>query len=86
MRIYHGEVVDVLYWNELTEEEKKDFGWATEEDTFFRYQDNVYCLAEFTRLDGETIPGKWDGALADSYFSAVLVRVLDDRIAVAVCY
>lgn len=80
---------DVLYWHELSEKERADFDYLDSEDqqsqaSFFRYRGEVYDLGEF--MGGAEKP--WHGVHTDSYFSAILVRYVDDneRVIVARAY
>ena len=67
---------------ELTPSEREKFDYldwpaldeGTDSATFFRYRGEVYDLAEFM-VGGE--PG-WDGSMADSFFSGLLVKIVDD--------
>lgn len=78
---------------ELSAKERKEFDyldWAKidkgeEGATFFRYKGQVYDLGEFTRDYGITrgsgLPehlSNWDGYQGDSFFSATVVRFVDD--------
>ena len=70
---------DILYWHELTDQEREEFDWieAEEQDehTFFRYKNWVYCFADFMRTDAHNSPfSSWDGYENDSFFSGVLVK------------
>ena len=57
--------------------------------TFFRYRGWLYSLDEFMRTDdgGELRIAGWDGSMADTYFSGVVIRLLDDgeRVIVGSC-
>ena len=90
-KICNGEVVDQLYWQDLSDVERKEFDYLDTDDDrqgaiFFRYRDWVYDLGEFMRFNRHDLPGRWDGYFTDSFFSAVVVRLLDDRLAVAMAY
>lgn len=87
MRIVTNNVPrDILNGYELTDNEQLEFDWIENFDaySFFRYRGNVYCLSEFMRYGGDN----WDGCMADSYFSGILVRYCDnnERIVVASWY
>jgi hypothetical protein len=43
---------------------------------FFTYKSQIYCLADFMRLDSY-IPGNWQGVMNDTYFSGILVKIVD---------
>jgi hypothetical protein len=74
---------DIINARELSEKERKEFdylnwdvidtGWG-DDVFFFRYKGELYDLGEFERcyIDG------WDGQQTDSFFSATLVRYVDN--------
>jgi hypothetical protein len=75
----------VVYGYELTEKEKVEFDYYTEEDldyaTFVRYKDEVHDLNEFSVFNNRELvtaqlPG-WSGYKPDSYFSGTLLRWAD---------
>ena len=82
---HHRDVVDA--W-ELTAEERAEFDYldwqAIEEGrdsaSFFRYRGELHDIGEFsvwtTRPDELAA---WDGYRADSFFSAIVVRYVDDN-------
>ena len=78
---------------ELSPEERQEFDYldwpaivaGNDTASFFRYRGNVYDLGEFSADYGITrgagLPDhlvKWDGYLSDSFFSAIVVRYVDD--------
>ena len=67
---------DILYWHELTDQEREEFDWIKEDEhTFFRFKDWAYCLSDFMRTDGFGSPfASWDGYSNDTFFSGVLVK------------
>ena len=82
---------DVIEAYELTEKERQEFDYldwkaidAGEDGaSFFRFKRQLYNLGEFILPsqyeDKEQSPFKgWDGMQSDSYFSGVLVRIVDD--------
>lgn len=76
----------LLYWYELTDEEKKEFDWMNEPEDgdFFRYKGAIYCTEMFVRGENNPWTGNrnpypgWDGYHQDSFFSAVLVKFVED--------
>ena len=78
---------------ELTVAERKDFDYldwpaidsGTDSATFFRYRGQLYDLGEFSTDYGITrgsgllheLAG-WDGYQSDSFFSATVVRFVED--------
>jgi hypothetical protein len=85
------EIIDACM---LTEQEREQFDyldWAAIDDgldsaSFFRHYGEAHDLGEFSRIwgmnrEGDTRPewmGDWDGHRADSYFSALVVRFVDE--------
>ena len=89
MRIITNNVPrDIIDAWELSADEREEFDyldWAAIEQgndsaSFFRYRGQLYDLSEFTVWDNPASPtrGKWDGFRSDSYFSAIVVRYVDD--------
>ena len=69
----------LLYWEELTKEEKKNFDYLTPEDTtnqFVRYKGWVYDVHDMMRVmnDMRSGLGGWDAYVGDSYFSGVVLK------------
>lgn len=88
---------DVLFWDELTDAERAEFDYLDDMESqsdasFFRHRGTVYDLGEFSRTPTEkTMDGvfkDWDGYRADSYFSGLLVKYVQDneRVIVATYY
>jgi ribosomal protein L37AE/L43A len=69
--------VPIVYFSDLTAEEKKDVDWAGEDETFFRYRDSIYGLSEFMRVDkgGEIANAGWDGYLGTDAWGGIFVKV-----------
>ena len=71
---------DILYWHELTDQERTEFNWIeekeTDEHTFFRFKGECYCLADFMRIEhhNDSHFSSWDGYAGDSFFSGTLVK------------
>ena len=51
-----------------------------EDESFISYKGHVYALSDFMRVNVEpdSPMAAWHGVAADSYFSGVLVKLLDD--------
>lgn len=75
---------------------KKEFDWiddsstvSWDEEGFIYYRDNWYCLSDFMSLHNkiycpnppEFMRG-WDGYLSDSFFSGVLIKLLDSDLCI----
>ncbi len=74
----------IIYGWEIPEV-RGEFDWLDDQEfyaaEFFRYKGRVYSLDEFTLSNA--FPG-FDGYVGDSFFSGVLVRVVDNGESVVV--
>lgn len=84
---------DLLYWEDLTANQKLDFDYLEDPDlaSFFKYRDQVYDLGEFLRIDhNDALSGLgWHGISSQGYFNGILVKLNDrdpDRIIVGSYY
>lgn len=75
----------ILAGYELTESEREEFdyiAWEDEDGLFFRYKGQIYDLGEFSRVTDvqRNCHGfdNWDGYQSDSYFSAIVVKYVND--------
>lgn len=78
---------DIIDAYELTHKEREQFDyldWGSLDDggdsaSFVRYKGMTYDLAEFTAIGngGELSNAGWHGAAGDSYFSGVLIKIVD---------
>lgn len=84
----HERLIIDSYELSVNEREEFDYlNWAAIERgedgaTFFRYKGSLYDLGEFMTTSGmpESSPlKKWDGYFSDSFFSAIVVRYLEDH-------
>ena len=69
----------LLVWEDLTPKEQAGLDYIKPDETgaqFFRYKGCVYDSCDIPRASADLAP--WDGCLAESYFSAILVRYTDD--------
>lgn len=79
---------DLIKDYQLSEKEREEFDYLDWEKidngedsaTFFRYKGRLYDLGEFVRTPESLKP--WDGMSADSFFSGILIRLVDDQIIV----
>lgn len=89
---------DIVDAWELSEKERKEFDYLDWEKieagedsaSFFRYRGRTYDLGEF-QTTGTLSPVSgftgWHGYMADSFFSAIVVKYVDDeRIVVGTAY
>lgn len=77
----------LVYGYELSEKERADFDYLTEEELdtrdFVRYKGHVYDVAEFMRIEAGIVNcqregwKKFDGYFSDSAFSGVLIKYID---------
>ena len=89
--ITNNHVRDILYWWDLTDKEKLEFDWITDnkdhdpdEFQFFKYKDWIYCLSDFLRYGKGSLMGQlpndfngWDSYTSDSFFSGILIKFPD---------
>jgi len=84
----NNHVHSFLYGYELTEKERAEFDYMTDEEidesTFLRYCKSIYALSDFMRIDPPIAPHcqrsgweNWDGYLAYSFSSGVLIRIVE---------
>ena len=70
----------IIYYWELTNDERNEFSYANEDDTFFRYKWELYCLADFMSLQDNDGPFQgWQGYSSDSYFSGIVIKYPPDN-------
>jgi hypothetical protein len=66
---------DYLDWNAIMD--------GRDSASFFRYKGQLYDLGNFMRLDGGPLTDAgWQGASADSAFSATLVRYVNGQVVI----
>lgn len=63
---------------ELPADVQADFDWASDCEAFFQYKGAWYALSDFTRTTDSLFTLGWEGSLGDTYFSGVLIRLVDD--------
>jgi len=70
---------DIMYGFQLPKKYRKEFDYLTDEEyadqEFFVYKKQAYALSEFIFAAGYK---DWDRACSDSFFSGVLIRVVND--------
>jgi hypothetical protein len=72
---------DIIYYFELNDEERAEFDYCNEFDTFFRYKKETYHLGEFMTVQELREPAfnNWHGYCSDSFFSGMVVRYSEDN-------
>lgn len=80
--ITNNEPRNMLYGNELTEKERKEFDYIKPKEfdhiSFIRYRGEIYDLSEFMHIDKDSIFFKdWNGYIGESYFSGILVKLVE---------
>ena len=71
---------NLLYWEELTAKEQKEFDDTKLNDNgedFVRYKGTAYRLADFI-LSGHAL-ADLDGVIQDTFFSGILIKFADDE-------
>lgn len=53
--------------------EDADFDYAL----FFEYRGQVYALADFLRTEGDILRDGWQGILNQTYFSGLIIRIVE---------
>lgn len=79
----------LIYGYELTEKQKQDFDYLDDIDNqdFVRYKGNLYDVSEFISTFYQCDSLKdWDGYSSDSYFSGVLIKMIDSDTAIMASY
>lgn len=93
---------DLFPFDELNVKEQQDFDYISDEEDatlrFFRYQGRIYDAFEFVRIVSEPVgfchyapPDSpllaWHGISTDTFFSAVLVKLVgDEQVIAGRCY
>ena len=71
---------DLVMWEELSErmqaKYKDDYDWTDEDDLFFVYKGQPYCLSEFVQIEDEY----WQAVMSFTAFSGLYVRLSGDGI------
>jgi hypothetical protein len=85
------DVIDACFLNADERAEFDYLDWdaienGNESASFFRYKGSLYDLGDFMRWDGppSVIYSKWDGYSSDTFFSATVVRYVENGEAVVV--
>lgn len=73
----------IMNWDELTEYEQSEYPTILTDGSFFRYKGQVYSLEEFINVSNS---GNWQGALAFTAFSGLLIRLVQNGEFVIVGY
>lgn len=69
----------LIYGYELSDKEKTDFNYLDDIDSnnFVRYKGFIYDVGEFMSTYNIDSLKDWDGYFSDSYFSGVLIKIID---------
>lgn len=75
---------DLVQGYELSDKERKEFDYYDNAEElnfalFFRYKGDIYDFSEVVRLDDKENFNGWHGSIGTSYFSGILVKILDDE-------
>ncbi|QFP93539.1 hypothetical protein [Edwardsiella phage vB_EtaM_ET-ABTNL-9] len=78
----------LIYGYELTDKERQDFDYLDDIDNhnFVKYRGNIYDVNEFMRVNSDDSLKGWDGYIGESYFSGVLIKVIDSDTAIMARY
>ena len=69
----------LLYGYELTEKQRQDFDYLDDIDgnNFVKYKGFIYDVSEFMSTHNMDSLKGWDGYSSDSFFSGVLIKIID---------
>lgn len=68
----------LLYWEQLTPKEQKEFTFDhKEEANYFRYRNWVYTISDFMRCSGPLATLGYDGYTSGSFFSGILIKYVE---------
>ena len=69
----------LIYGYELTDKEKSNFDYLDDIDShnFIKYKGFIYDVGEFMSTYNMDSLKDWDGYSSDSYFSGVLIKIID---------
>jgi hypothetical protein len=82
--IDRAQIVETLFWDELTQAEQAEFDWLDTEESqhharFSRYRGEIYCWSEWeVASDKLNALGGWDAVQHDTAFSGMLVRIIQN--------
>ena len=71
---------------------RREFDWMEEDEfdtaMFFKYRGEYYSLAEFARVEGDLLAKGWQGALGETAWSSLLIKIRESCTSVVVgrCY
>lgn len=75
----------LIFGFDLTAKERKEFDYLTDDEindqSFFRYKGAVYHLGDIQRVERlpEDSPlNRWHGFAGDSFFSGIVIRLVND--------
>lgn len=69
----------LIYGYELSDKEKSNFDYLDDIDShnFIKYKGFIYDVNEFMSTYNMDSLKDWDGYSSDSYFSGVLIKIID---------
>lgn len=78
----------LIYGYELTEKQKQDFDYLDDIDNnnFIKYKGFIYDVSEFISTYNMDSLKDWDGYSSDSYFSGVLIKIIDSDTVIMATY
>jgi hypothetical protein len=60
---------------------RKEFDYLSDEEfdcsMFFKYRGELYSLEDFLRTEGDLLAKGWQGILNDTYFSGLVVKIVE---------
>lgn len=78
----------LIFGYELSDKEKSDFDYLDNIDdhNFVKYKGFIYDVSEFISTYNMDSLKDWDGYSSDSYFSGVLIKIIDSDYALMARY
>lgn len=79
---------DIISGFELPDNIKPEFDYMdnVEGGSFIRYKNDYYDIGDFVRTDNNGHLKEWDGYTAETYFSGVAIKLVDDDQAIMCSY
>ena len=72
---------EIIYWHDLTDEEKEDLDYIDPEDggSFFRYRGDINDMGNFMRVEigGPFARAGWQGIHGSGYWNATIIAIND---------
>lgn len=78
-----------IYGHELSKKQRSEFDYIRDDEImlheFVKYKGRVYDVSEFMRIESNEF-NDWHGYTGDSFFSGVLIKILDPESCIMASY